>query len=407
MAMAQVSYADTAYEALFPYYVMACGSTQETSGNAWGHAVTYLKGVCRERVPPADIEVGKKAPAPWKLKICSADDLSEDVSLAGEAVQKGIFLSANARVANSHWIAVPGRNLGLSGGLPATASLDAKFHEQLLKRIVDLGVYSGLQLHSSSQRQFEVRDFGESLDHYLAEYALTSDYGLTLGREVKCWKIPVNIKQMSAIVTWANKINEEVYFWDAIQSNCNHFVVNILAAAKLMKPMPKGLKNLLSLTHLSPASTLTRIAKKVQAEIPTVDQVFKRPHLKDSLIQFGQLPFQYGVVFETFDFHSFGNVEFVENSEAWGCFGAAKCLKAIDQNKNLTQFDQALNRYYEKILAARKTFESRTLLDRLSDVSKSGRDEYSRIHSAYERWLAETENELVKALHQLTTAKIS
>ena len=387
------AYADSIYEELFPRYVMTCSSSQENQGNTWGHSIIYLKGVCRERVPPAEALPGAYPPAPWKLRLCSEQDQSEDIPLPLEKAQLGVVLSANRAISNSHWVAIPGKNLALSGGLADKHPLTAEFQENLVNQVERLDIYSGLRLHASFQADFEKRFLGAPIERYLANYGFLTDYGISLGRSSICWKIPVSKEQLEAVVNRANQMNERPYSWSGFSANCNHLVVDLLSSAKILRPLPNGIGNLFKLSQLPPAATIVRLAKKVTRGVPTIEEAFENHRLNESLFAFGQLPFSLGTTVEYFPFHAFGNTSYVHLTEIWGWPIRSSEISHITQQAQWNDLATSLQVAQQQLQEARSKFEGQSLLNRLKRVSKKNREQFTAIHAIYERWLSRTEND--------------
>ena len=383
------------YDHTFPFIAEVCGLSKENLGNSWGHAVIYLKGVCRSRVSEDYADTRPGQVAPWKLKICDDHDPLEDVPVGGpgETLEKGVWISADSKVMNSHWIAIPGRNLGLNGGLPVGKRYDTAQNKAIWDRILSTRAYDGLKLTPSSQVEFE-KDLARSVEEYLITYAFGTDFAVSLARNAKCWKIPVSQKQMMSMVDYANRVNETSYQWNFFSSNCNHLVTGILAAAKIVSPAQMGAWNLFHLDKIFPTDTLVRIGRKARAEIPTVEEVFGKSRLREALEQFGRMPVQYGMLWGSIPFIKKGNVAFVENERRWGWIGEGEKLRAMDQDSLLTDFDSGLNEYSRKLERAHLRLKSKAFEDRVSRVAVGSRESFARVFRLYESWLVEVSQEL-------------
>ncbi len=379
------------YDDFFPYSVEVCGLSKETVGNSWGHAVIYLKGVCRVRNWASVKSANSGEIAPWRVKVCAENDPSEDASVGDPSIdlEKGVLLSVNAKVSNSHWIAIPGKNLAMSGGLPLDERVDTAQTQAIWSRILASQAYDGLKLRPSSQVQFE-KDLEKSVEEFLIAEGFGTDFAVTLARNAKCWRIPVNQKQMKAMVDYANRINEEPYRWNFLSSNCNHLVVGVLAAAKILKPVEPGMWNLLHLPRILPTDTLVRIAKYAKGEIPTVEKVFKKQRFRESLLEFGRLPVEFSNLWETIPFRREGNLAFVEHHRRWGWFGEHQRILTMDHDRSLTDLDASLEDYGNRLERAQARLDSMSLEDRLRRVSKSDRAEFAHVFNLYRGWLKET-----------------
>ncbi len=385
------------FQDIFNYSAEVCGVSKETVGNSWGHAVIYLKGVCRTRAPSEVLESHSEPSAPWRLKICDDADPIEDVSTSAvtEKLERGVLLSANAKVSNSHWIAIPGKNLAMSGGVPADKRYDTAEMKAVWGRVLATKAYDGLKLVPSAQIQFE-QNLGRSEEEYLLAEGFGTDFALTLARSASCWKIPVNKKQMEAMVNYANDLNLKPYRWNFLTANCNHLVVGILSAAKILSPVYQGAWNLLHLPKIFPIDTLVRIGKQVNGEIPTIEKVFNKKRFRDSLLEFGRLPLHYGNLWEIFPFRSYGNLAFVEHHRPWGWPGEFERVRAMDFEPSLVDFNKSLLEYSKKLERARQRLASKTQEERLRWVSKKNRSNFIQTFELYQNWLIEASDEVKK-----------
>ena len=100
------------YDNLYPYYVELCAVSQIRAkfaphGGSPGHAVMYLKGVCRDH----------EAAFPT-IKVCDAGsvDLRDP--------ETGVGISVNKLLKNVNWIAVPGKRLFFGATLRTISSWD-------------------------------------------------------------------------------------------------------------------------------------------------------------------------------------------------------------------------------------------------------------------------------------------
>ncbi len=385
------------FEEIFPYYAEVCGLSKTYMGNSWGHSVIYLKGACRERTPKSvlDSQFGKVSP--WQLKLCDEADSSNRSSGGGASSNEdqGILLSANIHVANSHWIAIPGRSLAMNGGLADDDPYDTAHVRVVWNRILAAQSFDGLRLRDSSRGRFE-QDMSRSTEEFLIETGFGTDFAFTLARNAKCWKIPVNQKQMKAMVDYANRLNQEEYSWNALTSNCNHLAVGILSAAKILDPIKTGMVNCCYLSRIIPTHTLARLVKYTKVSIPTVEKVFSKKRFRESLVEFGRLPVEYGNLWENIPFKKRGNLTFVENDRRWGWWGDSGKIRTFDTELSLTDLNASLADYAQRLEVARRAFGAKTLEERLKWVSAQDRPDFVTIFNLYRAWIQSTTDQLTR-----------
>src|SRR4051812_14364761 len=104
VGIAEEAAAEVKYDDLFPLYVQSCALTriQEKkvkAGAPWGHAVVYVKGMCRD----------KSAPYP-RVEVCGDEyDLTNPNS--------GTLVSVEPGFKNTNWVAIEGGNFAFHGDL--------------------------------------------------------------------------------------------------------------------------------------------------------------------------------------------------------------------------------------------------------------------------------------------------
>lgn len=220
---------DPAYEALFPYYAEICAVSRferigiERGGSA-GHAVLYLKGVCRE----------PDAPIPT-LEMCRepVDDLRDP--------RHGTGISVNAAFRNVNWVAYPGRELFYDGHLERGQVLDQGHFEATLHAIVDRGLLRGVEVHEEKLTGVLP---GLTTEQRLAESLLGTDVAIRFARSIWCATIPLERAQVERAVAYLNGLNAAGSFkYSLFFDNCTDALHNSLAAAGVWeyKDPPGGL----------------------------------------------------------------------------------------------------------------------------------------------------------------------
>ena len=117
--------AEPVYDQLYPYYVELCTVSQIRAkfaqhGGSPGHAVMYLKGVCRN--------TATEYPT---IEVCD----SEAVDLSDP--ETGVGISVNKHLNNVNWIAVPGKQLFYRGNLEEDQLLNESHVRETVLHVVD------------------------------------------------------------------------------------------------------------------------------------------------------------------------------------------------------------------------------------------------------------------------------
>jgi hypothetical protein len=211
-----------AYDLIYPYYAEIVAVSQlsplgKAKGGKHGHAVLYLKGVCRNET----------APYPT-IEMCDEKktDLSDPESGVGISVDK-MFESVN-------WMAAPGRKLFLYGGLATDEVLDRARRDAVVRKAQGLGLFKGIKLHEVSLEK-KPADMPE--EEFVARETVSTDYALAFGRNIFGVRIPMTRSMMEKAVAFLNGLNREYaegkadYQWSGYSDNCAHTVHNALAAA--------------------------------------------------------------------------------------------------------------------------------------------------------------------------------
>jgi hypothetical protein len=269
---------EASYEALFPHYAELCAVSRfhrigvERGGSA-GHAVLYLKGVCRD----------PDAPFPT-LEMCPerVDDIRDP--------RHGTGVSVNAAFANVNWVAYPGRHLFFNGNLEPGETLDQAHFEATLHAIVDQGLLRGVDVHED--RLTGVLP-GLSPEERLAESLLGTDVAIRFARSVWCAGVPLERAQVERAVAHLNELNARRSFsYSLFFDNCVDTLHNTLAAAGVWapkRPAPGLLRSLVTMGV--PANEVVRLASRTNLfPIEDFDAVRDDDAMMQSLDAFGWLP---------------------------------------------------------------------------------------------------------------------
>jgi hypothetical protein len=296
---------DNTFDKIFPYYSMECSFTQldpinGTPGGTGGHALIYIKGVCRDTSDPLHP----------KLKMCDdGADLSDP--------NVGVALSADKILENSEYVATEGQQFLFHGDLKPGEVVD----ETTLARTRDVVVKSGALKAIKVHPEYLVKKPERMSDEeYIAQIGADTDYAVSFARESNCVRVPMNRAQIQAEVDWVNSSNEpyisgaKIYDWNGPGDNCTSFTHDVLAAAGIRKHVGrthneiKEVVNILTLQIQVPRNeTLAteQAVNKVQ-DIGTAEEVFNKSDLKETFEKFGTIA-EVGGVFEVVPMDIVGN----------------------------------------------------------------------------------------------------
>jgi hypothetical protein len=288
--------ADVEYEAAFPYYAQLCAVSRfhrlgvERGGNA-GHAVLYLKGLCR--VPDA--------PYP-QVELCPerVDDVDDP--------RHGVGVSVNAAFQNVNWVAYPGRHLFFNGNLKPGDVLDQAHFERTIDVIVDQGLLRGVEVNESSLTGI----LPGTLEHRTAESLLGTDTAIRFARSVWCSSLPATRAQMEAIVAHLNEVNRtyattgQSYVYSLFSDNCVDLLHNTLAAAGVWEPKSQYRLAARKLMNIGiPANEFVRFSERANRfPIERFRKVYADGAMRESLARFGALPARHGALLQSAAVHT-------------------------------------------------------------------------------------------------------
>ena len=209
------------YNAIFPYYAEVCVVTQyqkkgATPGGWGGHASLFLHG--------AEID-----PSPGYQRLRMIADAAE---LSGSDTGTGI--SVNQILQNVNWVAIPGRDQFLRGGLAAEQMLDPAFYEAAVRNATRAGWFAGVKIKEHVMRR---RPATMPVGEFIVRNSIGTDFALNFARTAYCARLPMSRAAIGKVVAYLNEVNERAqesgYTWNAYTNNCSHVVHNALAAADL------------------------------------------------------------------------------------------------------------------------------------------------------------------------------
>ena len=280
-----------AYEDLFPYYAELCALSRferlgvERGGSA-GHAVMYVKGMCRDAAAPfPTVE-----PCPERV-----DDLDDP--------RHGTGISVNAALANVNWVAYPGRRLFYNGNLDPGQTLDADHFEATIREIVRQGLLRGVE--AREEKLTGVLP-GLTPEARLAESLIGSDVAIRFARSIWCTTVPLERAQVESVVAHLNELNQRRSFrYRLFFDNCVDTLHNTLAAAGVWarKEPPGGLlRGIVSMGI--PANQVIELARRSNL-FPLEDfgAVGGDPAMMGSLAAYGWLPTRHGALLASAPVH--------------------------------------------------------------------------------------------------------
>jgi hypothetical protein len=297
---------DQNYDKVFPYYTIECAVTQlhkkgEAPGGIGGHALLYMKGVCR------DTSVDYP-----KVKMCDPGsvDLTNKNSGVAASVDK-IFM-------NTRYVAIDGKDFMFHGNLKPDEPLNEETFNRSVLAVTQSGAAKGIKLHPDTQAG---KPEGMSEEEYISRVGADTDYAIQFGRETTCVRIPMNEAQMHAEVDKINELNEpfvsgkKVYNWTAFTDSCVDFTHNVLAAAGIRTAVSTG-SSLLRQTfdfatlHFQvPSNDVLAQAEWVNKfqNIRSAEDIYQDDSQREAFLRFGKLPQTGGAVMERVPMHLYGN----------------------------------------------------------------------------------------------------
>jgi hypothetical protein len=284
-----------AYETFFPHYVQLCAVSRfhrlgvERGGNA-GHAVMYLKGVCRD----------ENALYPT-LRLC--DERVDDV----HDPRHGVGVSVNAAYRNVNWVAYPGRHLFFNGNLKDGQTLDQAHFEATIQAIVDQHLLRGVEVNEDRLTGI----LPGTLEHRIAESLLGTDTAIRFARSVWCTSLPLELPQVEAIVGYLNGLNrtyatgQRSYTYSLLSDNCVDALHNSLAAAGVWPHKTHYKLFARRLMNIGvPANEVVNFGARVNLfPIERFASVYRDDVMRDSLDHRDWLPARYGAITQSVPVH--------------------------------------------------------------------------------------------------------
>lgn len=286
----------SAYEQLYPHYIEDCAVSQirpigAKKGGSAGHAVMYLKGVCREE--------GAPFPA---LKLCRDDSI--DIS----DPESGVGISVNRMFKNINWVAIPGKELFYHGNLIDDQRLTQEHFEATFREAADLGLFRGVEFH---EEFLASKPPDLTTEEYIASRSIGTDYGLKFGRSIFCGRLPVTKHMLQEVLAFLNELNGEYasgkadYNWSGYHDNCVHTIRNALANAGIWKSKSVNTTKLRQFFNLAiPANEFANLAiLGNEYPIENLSQLYQDEVKRKSLLERRWLPTRHGALLKTIGVH--------------------------------------------------------------------------------------------------------
>lgn len=364
------------YDALFPRFIEVCATSQINplfagAGGPAGHAVLYLKGVCRD----ADA-------AYPRVKLCdpATTDLADPESGTGVTVDRVLR--------NVNWLAVPGETLFFYGGVGRFEPLDRGRLDAAVDEAEARGVYQGVEIHPEFMPPGPAAHARReaSINHFLG-----TDFALSYGRSAYCVRFPVPEAALGRTVAYLDGLNDAYaagrreYRWSGVFDNCAHVLHNGLAAAGFWRPQSVNSFILLQAFSLSiPVDQFSQAALIADAWLENPKAIYDNDAFQRLLLTEGWLPFGHGVLFRVVAVHQrnemydtkltlFSLTDLLGFSSR-RVAGLIADARFTDLEINLLSFQKR----YERLLAIQDS--------RLYDEPEEGED-YARFRAAYFDWV--------------------
>jgi hypothetical protein len=283
------------YNQLFPLHVEVCSVRQIVpkeggAGGPGGHALMYLKGVCRD--PQAGYP---------RLKRCApGTDLTNPES--------GTVVSVDKHFKNVNWVAVEGRTMMLTGGMERVSRQN---YDALVQQVSAGGAFDGIKyndefLKSVTAPSGATMPPAEHVKKAAIEDAVGTDFAINAGRKSSCARIPMSDAQITAMMDYLNGLNDKYasgkadYVWNGYKDNCTHVVHNALAAAGIGKPKKTNAPFYeLPFNQQWPENEAFRAAKLVaEDKLEDLAGLYGNDRKREAFLKFGQGPARHGGLLE-------------------------------------------------------------------------------------------------------------
>lgn len=292
------------YDRKYPWYAEFCTLTQYKPkvgepGGTGGHAVLYLKGVCRD----------ENAAYP-RLKMCEENiDLSNPDAGTGTSVDKAFR--------NVNWTAVPTKTLLLRGLVKEGQTLTQNLFNTTVQQGLNLGLFKGIKFR---EEYTGAKPDDMTEEQFVATHAVGTDFAIGYARNIYCTRLPMPREMISKAVDFLNGLNDKAwngddYEWSQLKNNCTHTTHNALAAAGVWQPLLTGYPYLVQvLGGLGfPIHEFNSLQTQSVDESLDVARVFRNPVQRETFLKHAWLPVQPGAVAELIGIHPENDLYFTDS----------------------------------------------------------------------------------------------
>jgi hypothetical protein len=379
------------YDKMFPFYTTQCAVNQmvkkngEPPGGEYGHSLLYIKGACRDT----------SASYP-KLKMCEP----------GDGQPTGAIVSLDSIYLNTKFIVMDGKELMFNAGLGKDQPLTQDYFDQIVAKALKTGAAKGVTLTD-----------GTTDEESVIRRSTQTDWALSFAHDAACVRIPMNQKQIQAMVDTLNTTNEpyvngkKQFHWNEISDNCVTLIRETFSKIGLRAPIgtPHGLfKQIEELKQATkselpiPAMDLVQTIDAVNniKQVGTAEAVFANAELRDYFNKFGTLPGATGGTIFFVPMHEVGNDLYTHganlifdklskgaNEKKWESYLEDASYSSIDGNLNIV-----LNQFF-KIQTLRKAVDEST--------------ELGKFAKSYNAWIDQSIKDIQLALSKLTYVQVS
>jgi hypothetical protein len=287
---------ESVYDRLYSQYAEYCGFSQivktategsKDVGGQGGHSAMYFRGICRDRSRGFPL-----------LKVCEpSDPLPHEVGVSID----GDFMNVN-------WIAVDTRDFFFFADIRPDQDFDLNAYNRAQKQAMRMQLMQGVTIHPDLLKN---KVAGQTDLDYLYQDSFATDYGINMGRNMSCARIPLNTEQLQQAVNLYNSRNHYYhdnnipYVWDVFSNNCTHLPYDSLAQAGVWSPVGIDKPLPLSLFDLvAPENTFVDLMLRTNdLPLEEPDELFRDDAAREALLTRNWLPTQPGGLAERFLVH--------------------------------------------------------------------------------------------------------
>jgi hypothetical protein len=300
------------YDSLYPLYAIECSGTgaQKLSDPKKaldvGHALIYLKGVCRDETVNYP-----------KIRKCYPGE--KDLN----SPDAGTTLSLDDNFVNTRYIAIDGFSMTMNGAVSEQSALTEENANAAVKALLQSGATRGIQFNAKTESR---KPLGMSDEEWVARDLLSTSYAVRFGRSNRCVVMPINETMLDAAVSWVNVQNEpyvtgKTEFKWSYTNTCAHFTHDVLAAmgiGEFVKPYSNTAGEIYAISsvvwkpwhphvELPMNEILSSEEHANDSEIPSAEAMFANANELKAFDRFNRIPTSDGVLIWSTDIHQFDN----------------------------------------------------------------------------------------------------